>query len=103
MTRFRLPPFIVTLGTLNIFLALTLLYSSGQTIQEKDIPSLLMWTGEPITIGSFKITTGVLLMLAMYVVFTYILRNTAWGRHVYAVGDDAEAARLAGIGSTGSC
>jgi fructose transport system permease protein len=31
-------------------------------------------------------------------VFTYILRNTAWGRHVYATGDDREAARLAGIG-----
>jgi fructose transport system permease protein len=97
VTRLRLPPFIVTLGTYNIFLALTLLYSSGQTIQEQDIPSLLLWTGEPITFASFKITTGVLLMLGMYAVFTYILRNTAWGRHVYAVGDDAEAARLAGI------
>jgi fructose transport system permease protein len=97
VTRFRLPPFIVTLGTFNIFLALTLLYSSGQTIQEKDIPGILLWTGEPISLGSFKITTGVVLMLLMYAVFTYILRNTAWGRHIYAVGDDAEASRLAGI------
>ena len=97
VTGLRLPPFIVTLGTLNIFLALTLLYSSGQTIQQKDIPELLLWTGEPITIGSFKITTGVVLMLGMYVVFSYVLRNTAWGRHVYAVGDDADAARLSGI------
>jgi fructose transport system permease protein len=97
VTRLRLPPFIVTLGTLNIFTALTLLYSSGQTIQQKDIPSILLWTGEPITLGSFKITTGVVLMLLMYAAFTYILRNTAWGRHVYAVGDDAEASRLAGI------
>jgi fructose transport system permease protein len=97
VTRLRLPPFIVTLGTLNIFTALTLLYSSGQTIQGPDIPEILLWTGQDITIGGFRITTGVLLMLAMYAVFTYILRNTAWGRHVYAVGDDAEAARLAGI------
>jgi fructose transport system permease protein len=97
VTRLRLPPFIVTLGTLNIFIALTLLYSSGQAIQGPDIPAILLWTGQDISLGSFRITTGVLMMLALYVVFTYILRNTAWGRHVYAVGDDAEASRLAGI------
>ena len=97
VTRLRLPPFIVTLGTLNVFLALTLLYSSGQAIQGPDIPAILLWTGQDIAVGSFRITTGVLLMLALYVVFTYLLRNTAWGRHVYAVGDDAEASRLAGI------
>jgi fructose transport system permease protein len=97
VTRLRLPPFIVTLGTLNIFIALTLLYSSGQAIQGPDIPAILLWTGQDISLGSFRITTGVVMMLALYVVFTYILRNTAWGRHVYAVGDDAEASRLAGI------
>jgi fructose transport system permease protein len=36
-------------------------------------------------------------MLAMFVVFAWVLKNTAWGRRVYAVGDDAEAARLAGV------
>ncbi|HEV8544979.1 MAG TPA: ABC transporter permease [Candidatus Limnocylindrales bacterium] len=97
VTRLRLPPFIVTLGTLNIFTALTLLYSGGQTIQSKDIPDILLWTGQAIDFGPFRITTGVILMLAMYVVATYVLRNTAWGRHIYAVGDDREAARLAGI------
>jgi fructose transport system permease protein len=97
VTRLRLPPFIVTLGTLNIFVALTLLYSGGQTIQSKDIPDLLLWTGQDISIGSFRITTGVLLMLAMYAFFMFTLKNTAWGRHIYAVGDDADAARLAGI------
>jgi fructose transport system permease protein len=97
VTRLRLPPFIVTLGTLNIFTALTLLYSGGQSIQGKDIPDILVWTGQAIDLGPFRLTTGVLLMLAMYVIGTYVLRNTAWGRHIYAVGDDREAARLAGI------
>ena len=97
VTRLRLPPFIVTLGTLNIFTALTLLYSGGQTIQSKDIPDILLWTGQDISIGSFRITTGVLLMLLMYAFFTFALKNTAWGRHIYAVGDDAEASRLSGI------
>ena len=36
-------------------------------------------------------------MLILVVALTYVLNNTAWGRHVYAVGDDAEAAQLAGV------
>lgn len=97
VTRLRLPPFIVTLGTLNVFTALTLLYSGGQTVQSQDLPEILLWTGQAIDIGSFRITTGVVLMLVMYAVVWFVLKNTAWGRHVYAVGDDPEASRLAGI------
>jgi fructose transport system permease protein len=44
-----------------------------------------------------NLTNGVLLMIALYAVIGYALRYTAWGRHLYAVGDDIEAARLAGI------
>jgi fructose transport system permease protein len=97
VTRLRLPPFIATLGTLNIFVALALLYSGGQSIQGRDLPDLLLWTGQALDLGPVRITTGVLMMLGMYAVATYVLANTAWGRHVYAVGDDREAARLAGI------
>jgi fructose transport system permease protein len=97
VTRLRLPPFIATLGTLNIFIALTLLYSHGSTVLGGDLPALLTWTGSAFTVGGVRISTGVLLMLALYVVVAVILGRTAWGRHVYAVGDDKEAARLAGI------
>ena len=95
VTSLNLPPFIVTLGSLFVFGAITLLYSNGQTIS--NLPDLLTWTGKTLSIGSLNITTGVILMLLMYVVVSFILRNTAWGRHVYATGDDVEAARLAGI------
>jgi len=44
-----------------------------------------------------RITTGVLIMGVVYLVLAYVLGQTAWGRHVYAVGDDKDAARLAGI------
>ena len=97
VTKLRLPPFIVTLGTFNIFLALTLLYSRGATIRGAEMPDLLTATGVPIAIGDVRITVGVLIMLALYVLLAFILGQTAWGRHVYAVGDDKEAARLAGI------
>ncbi|MFC3495792.1 ABC transporter permease [Glycomyces rhizosphaerae] len=97
VTRLKLPPFIVTLGSLNIFLALTLLYSGGATVRGGDMPSLLTLTGETFTLGGVNITMGVVMMLVLYVAVALILHGTAWGRHVYAVGDDAEAARLAGI------
>ena len=97
VTRLRLPPFIVTLGTLNIFVALTLLYSKGATVRGAELPDVITATGLPIALGDVRITVGVVMMLALYVLLAFILGKTAWGRHVYAVGDDKEAARLAGI------
>jgi fructose transport system permease protein len=97
VTRLKLPPFIVTLGTLSVFTAITLLYTGGQSIQQIDMPDLLAWTGEIHAIGDFRVTTGVLLCAGLYLVVGFALSQTAWGRHVYAVGDDPEAARLAGI------
>jgi fructose transport system permease protein len=100
VTRINLPPFIVTLGTLSIFTAIALLYSGGQSIQEQNLPGLLNWTGtniRPFGPGSFYVTTGVLMVIVLYLVVGFALSQTAWGRHVYAVGDDAEASRLAGI------
>jgi fructose transport system permease protein len=97
VTRLKLPPFIVTLGTLNIFVALTLLYSGGATVRGGEMPDLLTWTGETFNIAGVNITVGVLMMLVLYIVIALILQKTAWGRHVYAVGDDPESARLAGI------
>lgn len=97
VTRLKLPPFIVTLGTLSIFVALTLLYSGGATIRGAEMPELLTSMGATFNIGGVNFTVGVLMMLLLYVVVALILGKTAWGRHVYAVGDDPEAARLAGI------
>jgi fructose transport system permease protein len=97
VTRLNLPPFIVTLGTLSIFTALGLLYSSGGSVQASRLPDLLNWTGTIIPFGQFRITTGVVIVIILALVIAFMLSQTAWGRHVYAVGDDVEAARLAGI------
>ena len=96
VTRINLPPFIVTLGTLSIFTAVTLIYAKGQTVQ---LPpgGFLLWSAKTVSIGSLHLTTGVLLMIGLYIVIGFALRYTAWGRHLYSVGDDAEASRLAGI------
>ena len=102
VTKIGLPPFIVTLGTFFIFNSTGLVYSDAQTISKEAIGenSLLLWTGDGISFGSMRITTGVVVVIGLYIVFNYILMNTAWGRHVYATGDDREAARLAGINTT---
>jgi fructose transport system permease protein len=97
VTRFRLPPFIVTLGTLNVFFALNLYYSESATIRGADMSDLLLWTGNTFQIGDTRITYGSLLMLGLFGVAAYALGSTAWGRHVYSTGDDIEAARLAGV------
>jgi fructose transport system permease protein len=100
VTRFKLPPFIVTLGTWNIFFALNLWLSDAQSIRSQDIDEkapLLKFFGENISLGNAQLTYGSILMVIIFVVLWYILNKTAWGRHVYAIGDDKEAAELSGI------
>jgi fructose transport system permease protein len=97
VTRLKLPPFIVTLGTLNIFFALNLYYSKSETIRGADMSSVLLWTGNTFTLFDAKITYGSVIMVALVAVVSYALLRTAWGRHVYATGDDLDAARLSGV------
>jgi len=96
----RLPPFIVTLGMWQIVLATNFLYSRNETIRSQDIEAtapLLQFFGNRLEIGGAIFTYGVIFMLALALVLAYVLRHTAWGRHVYAVGDDPEAAALSGV------
>lgn len=100
VTRVKLPPFIVTLGTWNIFFALNLWYSKSETIRSQDIESaapLLQWTGHAIDVFGARLTYGSLMMLGLFGLVWFALNWTAWGRHVYATGDDKDAAELAGI------
>lgn len=97
ISKINLPPFIVTLGTFNVFSALTLFYATGRTIMDQELDPFFLLLGNPIPLGEFKITYGVVVVTFMYTILAFALRYTGWGRHVYAVGDDIEAARLAGI------
>jgi fructose transport system permease protein len=95
VTMARLPAFIVTLGTLNIAFALTHVYSNEQTIT--GLPKTMTALGQTFPFGNTDVTYGSVVMLAMFAVAWYVLRQTASGRHVYAIGDNPEAARLTGI------
>jgi len=114
VTRLRLPPFIVTLGTWSIFGALNTWYSNSETIRSQDMQAaapFLLWLGKlfkpydivaafgfdmPFLRG-WVITYGSVLMIVLAIILSYVLSRTAFGRHVYATGDDPDAARLSGI------
>ncbi len=95
VTRIKLPPFIVTLGTLNIAFAITQLYSGAQTIT--DVPPMMTWLGNTFSIGGTNVAFGSVLMILLYLGVWFWLRETGAGRHVYAVGNNPEATRLVGI------
>ena len=100
IARMKLPPFIVTLGMWQIVLAANFLYSQNETIRSQDIAEqapLLQFMGNKFNIGGAVFTFGVVFMVLLVLVLAYVLKHTAWGRHVYAVGDDAEAAELSGV------
>ena len=100
VSRVKLPPFIVTLGMWQIVLAANYLYSGNETIRAQDIEEqapFLQFLGSTVKISGATFTFGVILMLILVFALAYALRSTAWGRHVYAVGDDADAAQLAGV------
>jgi len=95
VTALRLPPFIVTLGTLNIALALTHIYSNDETIS--GLPSTMTKLGESFEIGGTAVTYGSLVTLALFALVWFVLTQTMWGRRVYALGDNPEATRLMGV------
>ncbi|MFN7103723.1 MAG: ABC transporter permease [Pseudorhizobium sp.] len=100
VARMKLPPFIVTLGMWQIVLASNFLYSANETIRSQDIAQnapILQFFGENLRVGGAVLTYGVIGMVLLVALLWYVLNNTAWGRHVYAVGDDPDAAELAGV------
>ena len=100
VAKVKLPPFIVTLGMWQIALAINFLYSGSEVIRSQDIARdapLLQYFGNTIQLGGAVFTYGVILLLILFVILSYVLTQTAWGRHVYAVGDDPDAAELSGV------
>jgi fructose transport system permease protein len=101
VTKMRLPPFIVTLGTLSIFESIKLWYSQSESIRNVDIEanaSSLLFFGTTINFGGgANISYGGITLIIFAAALWYVLNHTAWGRHVHAIGDDPDAAMLSGI------
>jgi len=72
--------------------------SKSQSIS--DLPPLMTVLGDTVRVGRTPIAYGAVAMVALYLLAWWLLRETAGGRHVYAVGNAPEAARLSGIATT---
>ncbi len=87
-----LAPFIVTLGTMTFLRGLAYTITEGQPIVSSDLNFRDMGNGY-----LSGVPIPVLVMLIVYLVAWFILERTRYGRHVYAVGGNPQAARLAGV------
>jgi fructose transport system permease protein len=100
VTLMRLPPFIVTLGTLSIFESLKLWYSKSESVRNVDIEANapgLLYFGQGFNISGASVSYGGITLILLAALLWYVLNHTAWGRHVHAIGDDPDAALLSGI------
>jgi ribose transport system permease protein len=88
----RLNPFIVTLATWEIFAGLTLVITKGYPIRPLGESFAIFGKGEP-----FGIPVPVLIFIAVALVLIWMLTQTRFGRNIFAVGGNRDAAILAGI------
>jgi ribose/xylose/arabinose/galactoside ABC-type transport system permease subunit len=93
ITRLKVPPFVVTLGGMSVFRGAALLFADGGPISGFD-PGFVWW-GQA-RIGG-QVPVPVVIFLAFAILAHIVLRYTRYGRQVYAVGGNPEAARLSGL------
>ena len=92
VARFGVTPFIVTLGMMMMMRGLAFMLTGGFSIYQ--VPSSLTWLGQGRFLG---IPNTVLVLAVLYVAAHLFMSRTRYGRYVYAVGGNAEAARLSGV------
>jgi ribose transport system permease protein len=100
VSRLKLPPFIVTLGTMMISMGVGSIISNVQSATFPTRGSPDGWFKnifKYISEEGFPIPTGAFLLLAVAIVSHIILSNTKMGRYIYAIGSNKEAARLSGV------
>ena len=93
ITRLKVPPFVVTLGGMSVFRGAALLFAAGGPIS--GFEPAFVWWGQGDVFG--QVPVPVIIFLAFAVLAHIVLRYTRYGRQVYAVGGNPEAARLSGL------
>ncbi len=92
VTKFNITPFIVTLALMTIWRGAAFVYTQGRPVWE--LPDIFSYLGEGRILG---IPFPTIIMIIVFVISHIVLTKTKFGRYVYAVGGNLEAARLAGI------
>lgn len=93
IVKLKVPPIIVTLGTLTMFRGLAYVYQEGQTYF--GFPRQVLWVSRTRLFGQIPVL--VLISLGILVAGHFFLTRTRTGRHITAIGGNEEAARLSGI------
>ena len=93
ITRFGIPPFIVTLAMMLVGSGSAYLLAKGQSIYQ--VPDSFVWLGRGADF--FGLPNAVVLMLVLYAGAHVLMSRTRLGRYLYAVGGNREAARLSGV------
>lgn len=93
ITKFKIQPFVATLGMFSIARALALVYTNGQQIY--NLPKELLMFGGTFLFGGIP-TAAVILLLVVFILWFFV-RHTPWGIHIYAIGGNKEAAHDTGI------
>jgi len=98
IATFKIPDFIATLGTMQVFRGVALLTTQGQSVpgpsSTREMPPAFTWLGTANVAG---IPASIFIALICAGIAIYVLKFTALGRAVYAVGGNREAARVCGI------
>jgi ribose transport system permease protein len=92
VSRFKVPPFIATLGIMLIGRGLAFMITGGFSIYQ--VPKSLTWLGQGTTVGT---PNTVILLVVLYFITHIFMSHTRTGRYIYAVGGNEEAARLSGV------
>ncbi|WP_309864954.1 ABC transporter permease subunit [Desmospora profundinema] len=92
ISKGRVAPFIATLATMTIFRGLTLVYTEGRPISYDNQAFSMLGKGYFL-----EIPVPVIWMGFAFAALYFLLKHTSFGRHVYAVGGNEEAARLSGV------
>ncbi len=93
ITRFAIPPFIVTLAMMLVGSGSAYILAKGQSIYQ--IPDSFVWLGRGADL--MRLPNAVVLMLVLYALAHVMMSRMKLGRYLYAVGGNSEAARLSGV------
>jgi len=101
VARFKLPPFIATLGTMMIAIGISSIVSNVQTLQYPARTEANGWFKDVFSVlrldNGINIPTGSIMLLVVLLLAHVLLTKTKFGRYVFAIGSNEEAARLSGV------
>jgi ribose transport system permease protein len=100
IAKFKIPPFIATLGMMQIARGLALVFSGAHPIYFNSTPNYSLLSPDSsisLIIPGLEIPNGVFIMFGVAIIGSIILNRTLFGRYVFALGSNEEAARLSGV------